>query len=140
MVLNQCRKRQKSAKSKPFANGRKTPPHKEFKILSRRSPINLARSPPSDLSERTSPISHQSSFVDNKVISDMQTFDFSTTDKLSSTYAGARFHSPPSPNTLPKPPTHWVNATCAATVNPMLNAPFLDSIAVHLKGLLNVQA
>ena len=103
----------------------------------------MARNLQDEFNERISPTCQSPTFVNNEVINNdtVQTLEISSTDKLTaSTYAGARFHSPPLPNTLPKPPTHWLNASCAATVSPMLNAPFLDSIAVHLKGLLNVQA
>jgi len=140
-----CRKKQKSVKSK-FPMNRKAPsPQKEYKILSRRSSSNLAHtgSLQDELNERLSPTRQSFTSVNNGLNcdDDSQTLEIFSSDKLNATtYAGARFHSPPSPNSLPKPPTHWLNATCAASVSPMLNAPFLDSIAVHLKGLLNVQA
>ena len=141
MQCTPCKKRQKSVKSKSPTNRKAPSPQKEYKILSRRSSSNLARNLQKDFNERSSPTRHSPS-VNNRLSNDdyLQALETSTEKLNATTYAGARFHSPPSPNSLPKPPTHWLNATCAASVSPMLNAPFLDSMAVHLKGLLNVQA
>lgn len=52
-------------------------------------------------------------------------------------YAGSRFHNPPNPNALPKPPLHWIDNS---SLNHVLHTAYLDSIAVDLKGLLHVQA
>ena len=141
MQYTPCR-RKNSVKSKSSPSSRKTP-SPQYKILPRRSPSNLARNLQDEFNEKAPPICRSPTSVNNRLNNnvDVQTLDISSSEKLNAdTYAGARFHSPPSPHTLPKPPTHWINATCVTTVSPMLNAPFLDSIAVHLKGLLNVQA
>ena len=129
------------AKTKCPTRCQKTPsPQKEYKIFQRQSPIIVAGGPTARLESRVD--NHRVPTSESR-ISDDQEFALSCSPKemqLESTYAGARFQSPPSPKALPKPPTHWLNAKSAATVNPMLNAPFLDTVAVHLKGLLNVQA
>lgn len=136
------RRKRGSLKNTNFSGNRKTPsPNKEYKIL-RRSPNNTtASSFHSRVSERNSP-RHTDKTV--KVGLNTRTEkSLASSPKLAEqvdSYAGARFHNPPSPDTLPKPPTHWLNDGCAASVSPMLNAPFLDSITVHIKGLLNVQA
>ena len=54
-------------------------------------------------------------------------------------YAGARFHKPPNPDTLPKPPVHWVCRSSPTAINHVLNTAQVDTIAIHLKGLLKVQ-
>ena len=54
-------------------------------------------------------------------------------------YAGSRFHRPPKPNALPKPPSHWVESNLPA-LNHVCNNDPLDTIAVQLKGMLKVQA
>ena len=59
---------------------------------------------------------------------------------LDHNYAGAGFRTSPAPDALPKPPVHWMNDSCSPTINHVLNSAYLDSIAIHLKGLLNVQA
>ncbi|CAK8681418.1 uncharacterized protein LOC143460862 [Clavelina lepadiformis] len=60
--------------------------------------------------------------------------------KVNEAYAGARFHNPPAADSLPKPPTHWVNATCSSALGQMCSVAQLDNITLHVKGLLNVQA
>jgi len=54
-------------------------------------------------------------------------------------YAGSRFHRPPKPNALPKPPSHWVESNNIPSINRVCNNDCLDNITVHLKGLLKVQ-
>ncbi|XP_046750192.1 proline-rich nuclear receptor coactivator 2-like [Diprion similis] len=51
-------------------------------------------------------------------------------------YAGAKFSEPPSPASLPKPPSHWTTrliSTCK-------QAEHCCDISNHLKMILNVQA
>lgn len=50
-------------------------------------------------------------------------------------YAGSRFHTPPRPDLLPKPPTHWIG--CNLAMARFANQSFMN---MHLKGLLKVQA
>uniref|UniRef100_H2Y7Z1 Proline-rich nuclear receptor coactivator 2 n=1 Tax=Ciona savignyi TaxID=51511 RepID=H2Y7Z1_CIOSA len=53
----------------------------------------------------------------------------------SGSYAGARFHSPPTADVLPKPPLHWVNpSTCAQ----QLQKQELTDMSQRLKGMLKV--
>lgn len=52
-------------------------------------------------------------------------------------YAGAKFSEPPSPASLPKPPSHWtsiMSGSCRQAQWPN------DPISNHLKMVLNVQA
>ena len=61
-----------------------------------------------------------------------------------SPFAGAKFSDPPSPKSLPKPPTHWITAgspswdmfgSSVPDTRPVLH----DQIAAQLKSLLKVQ-
>lgn len=55
----------------------------------------------------------------------------------SSFYAGAKFSEPPSPASLPKPPSHWTTrliSTCSK------QSDHCRDISNHLKMILNVQA
>jgi hypothetical protein len=53
-------------------------------------------------------------------------------------YAGSRFHTPPRPDLLPKPPTHWISCNMAMAQSAPHPGGF--NINMHLKGLLKVQA
>lgn len=62
-----------------------------------------------------------------------------------SPFAGAKFSDPPSPKSLPKPPTHWIEEGSpswdmfGSSVQP--SQPVLhDQIAAQLKSLLKVQS
>lgn len=61
-------------------------------------------------------------------------------------FAGAKFHDPPSPKSLPKPPTHWIrpdssSPSCAASecLYQPNSRPYHDKIADQLKTWLKVQ-
>jgi len=49
-------------------------------------------------------------------------------------YAGAKFSEPPSPESLPKPPTHWMNF--GAVLEPVT----CDNMSTQIKMLLKVAA
>lgn len=85
------------------------------------SPGRLSCSPPfSSKSMRSSPVRYESP----------------RSSPTNSFYAGAKFSEPPSPASLPKPPSHWMSLmdTCHQSGNSFNN------INDHLKMLLNVQA
>nr|CAB3264988.1 proline-rich nuclear receptor coactivator 2 B [Phallusia mammillata] len=146
--MNPHHKKQKRNKPPSGRNHghRKTPsPQKEIKILQRRSPplsdvgspnvgttgnhANFRQSP-QRLSPNGRPMPADKSVTYNAQrqlnlrpgVAAMESND-------ANCYAGARFHSPPTPDFLPKPPTHWM--TCATSAQQM---------SIHLKGLLKVQA
>ncbi|OAD59889.1 Proline-rich nuclear receptor coactivator 2 [Eufriesea mexicana] len=52
-------------------------------------------------------------------------------------YAGAKFSEPPSPASLPKPPSHW---TTRLTMSSCQQSDRICDISNHLKMILNVQA
>lgn len=54
-------------------------------------------------------------------------------------YAGAKFSEPPSPASLPKPPSHWTNNRLINSCQPFERRAGND-ISNHLKMILNVQA
>lgn len=56
-------------------------------------------------------------------------------------YAGARFHLPPQPEVLPKPPTHWVNNSTPFFGNPntVFHGSCASEMSSHLKTILKVQ-
>lgn len=55
-------------------------------------------------------------------------------------YAGSRFHTPPRPDLLPKPPTHWISCNMAVARSLKTSGGFNQSLMnMHLKGLLKVQ-
>lgn len=57
-----------------------------------------------------------------------------------SPFAGAKFHDPPSPQSLPKPPTHWIEDDSPSWGMFSSSSPVLhDQIAAQLKTLLKVQ-
>ncbi|XP_034939534.1 proline-rich nuclear receptor coactivator 2-like [Chelonus insularis] len=51
-------------------------------------------------------------------------------------YAGAKFSEPPSPASLPKPPSHWTSRL----INSCQRSQNYCAISNHLKMILNVQA
>ncbi|XP_002127241.2 uncharacterized protein LOC100177436 [Ciona intestinalis] len=53
----------------------------------------------------------------------------------SGSYAGARFHSPPTADVLPKPPQHWVNVPSCAQ---QMQNQQLNELSTRLKGMLKV--
>lgn len=54
-------------------------------------------------------------------------------------YAGAKFSEPPSPASLPKPPSHWTNNRLISSCQRSERRSNND-ISNHLKMILNVQA
>ncbi|XP_015602979.1 proline-rich nuclear receptor coactivator 2 [Cephus cinctus] len=52
-------------------------------------------------------------------------------------YAGAKFSEPPSPASLPKPPSHWTTRLMAGCHQ---SSERICDISDHLKMILNVQA
>lgn len=58
---------------------------------------------------------------------------------LGAFFAGPKFSEPPSPASLPKPPTHWTTQTCAAAAAAAEGDP-CRRFSNHLKMLLNVSA
>lgn len=79
--------------------------------------------------QRSSPISIPPStgMRSSPVISD---------DSCAQVYAGAKFHDPPSPKVLPKPPSHWMSGDRMSPQNTDNNCQNLTS---HLKMMLNVK-
>jgi hypothetical protein len=65
-----------------------------------------------------------------------------------SPFAAAKFSDPPSPKSLPKPPTHWVSANDSSSESSWEESEFSsaaepslhDHIAAQLKTMLNVRA
>ena len=59
-------------------------------------------------------------------------------------YAGAKFSEPPSPATLPKPPSHWVNpghvGGCRLEISQESGNDKYQVISNQLKMLLNIRA
>lgn len=148
--MNSHQKKQKRNKPPSGRNygNRKTPsPQKEIRILQRRSPpiadvgspnVGTAgshanyRQSPQRLSPKGRPMpADKSPMYTAQRQLNLQPSVANQESVDGVCYAGARFHSPPTPDYLPKPPTHWMTQTCASSAQQMSN---------HLKGLLKVQA
>lgn len=88
----------------------------------------LSCSPPFGKNMTSSPLRHEHSPVGNN--------NGSPTN--SSFYAGAKFSEPPSPASLPKPPSHWTSRFIITSCQ--RSSETCCSMTNHLKMLLNVQA
>lgn len=127
---------------------KRSPNKSEIKIMQRKSPIsplalngeNKSSKPRQSPPPRLSP-KRKTSNPDNTVSSQLKqslSFDQSQ-DSVRDTYAGARFHNPPQPDVLPKPPTHWMSKPTSTDFLQPCSSPHLNVLSAHLKGLLKVQ-
>jgi hypothetical protein len=118
----------------------------------RRSPTNTTTANGDNSVSKPTPTSTTSSnlscppLIANSGASPPAGFDLTTADQFlldGKSYAGSRFHTPPRPDLLPKPPTHWIGCNLAVAQSFKTSAGGLgfnqSLMNMHLKGLLKVQ-
>ena len=109
-----------------------TPSPQSVLVISRKTEL-----PNYTFTSNIKPISDKNEYLKNNFMN-YNSLHFESSTFNGDGYAGSRFHNPPKPNTLPKPPIHWINGS--DTLNHVLYSAYLDSIAIDLKDLLHVQA
>lgn len=99
------------------------------------SPVSI----PKRVTKMSSPV-----LIPRRDTEDMANMSGASESPGATPFAGARFNHPPSPESLPKPPTHWIQEdsvpTWGSSTYPEQAQPKLyDQISAQLKTLLKVE-
>uniref|UniRef100_A0A1B6CP37 Proline-rich nuclear receptor coactivator 2 n=1 Tax=Clastoptera arizonana TaxID=38151 RepID=A0A1B6CP37_9HEMI len=134
-------------KSSLYYNGQVTPTRGKHRLLDNSKLENVEKKskfkPLERIINMSSPNNIELESPSKFVTSPSKEGNQSPSPTLGTFYAGAKFSEPPSPNALPKPPSHWtpkIRMSSGGAFPFLLGGNINSCNEMHLKMLLNVKA